>query len=528
MPYSFILTRILAGIWISLIVVWLLAIPNAALASDDAQSYVKDAKRLLQSGDVRGAEIQLRNAVREAPGDPEIHSQLASLYLKLNNLPAAEAEAREARRDGGLKDHVDPLLAEALLRESKLDDLFRLVQPGNRGPMAESSVRLSLGLAHLTLREDKQAESLLEDAERLDEGAVGPKIGMARWLIFRGEIDAAATKLARAAEIAPDDRTIGRLEAEIMASQGNFKGAMTKFSSLLAKHADDLATILSRTNILLLHGDLATAQSDLSHALALAPQNGYATYLEAELKARRGDFRQADDLLSQISANFGNFPDGYYLQGIVKYALGQFEQARTILNEYISRNPSEPNSRRVVAMIDLRKGSVDDAILVLKPVVDANPAETAAVVVLAQAYMAAGRRNDAIELYEHASQAQLNDAKAETALAIMEARSGNTGVGLRELEKIAKTSQGLDVASPVVILGNLQSGDVAKAAAAAEAWVKADTNNPLARNLLGIVRTAQQRYPEAEAIFKDLIQKNPSLAGPRAQPCASLCHHRTL
>ena len=67
-------------------------------ATDDAHAGIAAAQKLINQGDLRGAEIELRNAVRANSSDPTVHVELAQVYLELGNLPAAEAEARTARR----------------------------------------------------------------------------------------------------------------------------------------------------------------------------------------------------------------------------------------------------------------------------------------------------------------------------------------------------------------------------------------------------------------------------------------------
>ncbi len=131
-------------------------------ASSSASTYLDAAKKLIDKGDLRGAEIQLRNAVRDNSTDPDVHVALARVYLELGNLPAAEAEAQTARDEGGDEDAVAPVLAEAMLGQNQLSQLLDQVKPADRDPSAESVVRMSLGLAHMGLQEFDQAAPLLQ------------------------------------------------------------------------------------------------------------------------------------------------------------------------------------------------------------------------------------------------------------------------------------------------------------------------------------------------------------------------------
>ncbi|HUZ73956.1 MAG TPA: XrtA/PEP-CTERM system TPR-repeat protein PrsT [Stellaceae bacterium] len=485
-------------------------VPRGAHAAD-AQSYIAQAKALLAKGDVKGAVIELRNAVREKPDDPSVHVELAQLYLELKNLPAAEAEARLARQDHGDPNAVDPVLAEVLAAEGKVTQLFDIVRPGNRAPKAESKVRLELGLAHLGLREDKAAEPLLRDAERLDETAVGPKIGVARLLMSKGDINDAEAELARARAIAPDDPTTQRLTGEILYAKGDRAGAMTQFGSILAKHPDDLSTLVDRANVLLAVGKLKEAKDDLGHALKVDPKSLVAKFLYALLDAKTGKLKEADDRLTGISEYFSAFPDGYYLSGAVQLALGSYAEAQANLSKYVARNPTFAPARKLLAIIATRQRHWQSVIDTLQPVVDANSADVQAIGLLARAYVAVGKREQALELFQKSAHATENNDRVQTQLALMQMQVGETVQGLTKLHTLATSDKSAGIAGPVLVVAELRSGKATSAADEAEALLKHDDKDVLVRNLLGVARMAQHRYAEAAKIFESIVRENPNL-----------------
>jgi predicted Zn-dependent protease len=55
---------------------------------------------------------------------------------------------------------------------------------------------------------------------------------------------------------------------------------------------------------------------------------------------------------------------------------------------------------------------------------------------------------------------------------------------------------------------DLRQGDLKKASALAESLAGSAPNDPVIQNLLGSVRLAQKRLPEAEAIFRGILDKN--------------------
>src|SRR5438874_11686495 len=124
----------------------------------DSTASVKEAEQYVAKGNLKAAEIELRNAIREAPQDPVLHARLADVYLQLADPAAAEREARAAlERNGDEADYI-PALTDALLRQEKFADLLNLVKPGDRAPALESKIRTALGTAEAGLRDRDKAE----------------------------------------------------------------------------------------------------------------------------------------------------------------------------------------------------------------------------------------------------------------------------------------------------------------------------------------------------------------------------------
>ncbi|HEY1432755.1 MAG TPA: DUF6584 family protein [Stellaceae bacterium] len=163
--------RIIAGAFATL--VW-----TAAYAKDSPTS-VKEAEQYIAQGNLKAAEIELRNAMRDAPQDPVLRARLADVYLQEGDAQSAEREARAARERNGNEADYLPVLADALLRQEKFADLTDLVQPGDRDRVLESKVRTALGTAAWGLADRAKAETLMGEAIKLDPGAARPKIQLA-------------------------------------------------------------------------------------------------------------------------------------------------------------------------------------------------------------------------------------------------------------------------------------------------------------------------------------------------------------
>src|SRR4051794_10679176 len=63
----------------------------------DAQAHFENAEAYIAKANLAAAEIELRNAVRQAPNDGHMRAVLAQVYLALGQIKTAEREARSAR-----------------------------------------------------------------------------------------------------------------------------------------------------------------------------------------------------------------------------------------------------------------------------------------------------------------------------------------------------------------------------------------------------------------------------------------------
>src|SRR5260370_14885938 len=96
------------------------------LYAKETTASIKEAEQHLAKGNLKAAEIELRNAIRESPQDPVLRARLAEIYLQLGDNPAAEREARAARERNGKEADYLPVLADALLRQGKFSEVIDL------------------------------------------------------------------------------------------------------------------------------------------------------------------------------------------------------------------------------------------------------------------------------------------------------------------------------------------------------------------------------------------------------------------
>jgi putative PEP-CTERM system TPR-repeat lipoprotein len=471
-------------------------------------SHLEDAQQYLKKDDLKSALIELRNAAQEAPQDPKIRAQLANVYLRLGDVQSAEREARAARERNGEEADYLPILAEALLLQSKFADVLGQIRPGDRPPALESRVRLAIGMAASALHRRDQAEAALRDAVRLDPSATEAKITLARFLIGKdvGEADgiidgvlAANPRLAEAVVV----------KGAVLAARGDRDGAIGRFDEAIKIDPNNRAARRSRAELNLAQHNLAAVDEDLAVLLKTAPNDVPANFLHARELVVQKKYAEADAILDRLSPAFDLLWGGYYVQGATKFALGMDAQAADLLAKYIAHVPDDAAAVRLAALIALRQGNQNRAIEYLKPLTGKTPPDAPALGLLGNAYAAAGKPELALEAFQKAAALEPEDPKANTRVALAELDTGQSKEGLAELERVFETEAGATVAGPHLVVLELRAGQYDKASAVAADLTKRDPKNPLYQALVGMVEYKRGDFAAAEAALRNAMAGAP-------------------
>jgi len=487
----------------------------SATADTTSNKYAKSAEELLQKGDLRGAEIQLHNAIRDEPQNGDYRLMLARVYLGLNNPAAAEGEALAAKQRNVDDDHVAPVLAEALLREGQANKLLQTVPAGNRPPAAESAVRLMRALASLQLGDRTAAAALLHDAEQLNPQAVGPKVALAFLLISNKDFAAARQKAGEALTLRPKDSDALDAMGTVLAATGDTDDALQHFSDAITQNPNNFRARRHRANLLVQLDQLAKAQTDLDFLLKAGPRDVMSIYLQALVYAKQKKFADANQTLEKASGNFGQLPAAFYLDGMIKYFLGQYDLAEQSLERFVARVPKAPRAHEILGVIALRRGDFQKALQEAKTALEAAPDDAATLSLLGRTNMAIGKPKEALAAFEAALHSAPDSPTLQTGAALSRLEAGDTGGALAELENTFETSAKADGAAPPLIISALRAGRVSTAASVAEEFAKREPTNTLAQNLLGVARFAEHDYTGAEQAFRVLLDKHPEFVSVR-------------
>jgi putative PEP-CTERM system TPR-repeat lipoprotein len=484
----------------ALIGVW----PLAAHAN-----YLSDARDALKKGDIRSAQIDLRNAVRSDPQNAEAHYWLGRVSIELGDPVAGEREATAAIDRGYDPHQATRLLGQALLAQSKFDAVLQQMQPGGKDPDLDATILVFRGYAELGLKHPDAAQKAFSDAEQAAPNAVEPLLAEARLLEARGDVDGAMTKIDHAISVQPKSAEALLAKAQFLRGKGDLNGAMTVLDGLISDQPSIVQARLDRASVEIALNRADPAKQDLDVVLKATPGNVQAIYLQAVMASQAKDFKAADGDLDRIVAYIPRIPRAYLLLAVVKEQLGQIEQAEDAAQHYLARAPNDLAAYKVLARIQFAKRRPDQVIDTLDKVSESGKADAETYDLLGRAYASTGRADEAVSAFQKAQSLAPNDVGVQTRLATVRMGMGQPGAAMDDLEHTLELAPKQPAVGEALFFAALATGDMDKAAAAFAKVKAAEGDTPVVANLGGLLQLSNLDAAGAHKTFAAITQEHP-------------------
>lgn len=487
-------------------------LPHAVQAAD----YLGDARQALQKGDVRAAQIYLRNAVKSDPQNAEAHYQLARISLELGDAVAAQREAQAARDRGYEPQKVMAVLAQAYMAQAKFSDILNEFTVANKDPQIDAETLVIRGYAQAAQRDSDAAQASFEGARKLAPNSTGPLLAEARLAASRRDVSEALKDVDAALAVESKSAEALILKSELLRAKGDVPGAATAAEAAVASAPDLLAARLERASTLIASGKADDAKRDVDTVLAAMANNSQALYLQAVLLAQAKDYKSADAVLARIAPVMPANPRAYFLQALVKRNLGQAEQAEEAASRYVARVPDDLQGVKLLAALQLQKRQPAVAVTTLSDAARRGHADTQIYEMLAQAYTLAGQREEAVQSLEKAAALAPDDAAMRTRLAAARMGAGETDAAIADLEKSLALAPAQPGVGAALFFAELSTGDVDRAAAALGKIRAAQGDTPVVRNLDGLLKMQRLETAQAKAVFEGIVKDAPDFVPARA------------
>ena len=468
-----------------------------------------NARALQAKGDLRGAQIELRNAVKDDPTNAEAHFLLAQLQLQTGDPVAAERELLAARQLGYAPDSLARPLGQALLAQGRFDDVLSQVPATAATPEATAANLVLRGLALVSLQKLGEAQASLSEAERVAPRNVDAVATSARLALLQNDLPEAEARINRALAIEPERADSLLLKGQILAAKGDRAGGLAAMDQAVAAAPTGLPFRLERAFLELQAGQDAKARSDVDFILSKDNKVVLASYLDMVLLVRAGKFPEADTVLTKLEPVIARLPRGLYFQAIVKANVNQLEGAADAAERYVARAPQDAQGVRLLANIAIAAKRPERAVEVLVNAIKGgvNDAETQDM--LGRAYALDGKAPQAAESFQHAADLAPQNPDILTRLASSKLQMGDTGGATTALERSLDMAPKQASAGEALVAAALAAGDADKAQAALDRMRGQVGDTEQVGVLAALVKLARRDLDGARDGFAEVAKRFP-------------------
>jgi len=264
-------------------------------------------------------------------------------------------------------------------------------------------------------------------------------------------------------------------------------------------------------------GDLATAEEELKQAHKLAPEMQDVVVALAEVERRRGQHKDAAELLTDfVNAHPLAVEARTLLVGALRNS-GQVEKAIVQAREVLVRKPGDAQALAELALCHLAKGEKDTAQLLAKQAMDANPKSALAHRAMGLIHLASGDDALAFQEFLRATQEDPRDTTARLNMGSVLLRAGAYAKAEDQYRAILQVSAD-DIDAQVGLAAAIRAQADAKSPARLEEArgmltkvLEKDPHNISALFNLGVIYADFLKKPgDALPLFKRFLSDAPS------------------
>ncbi len=488
----------------------LAALLIAACGGESPEKLITSSKEYLEKKDTKAAVIQLKNALQQNPNLAEARFLLGSALLDSGDIQGAEVELRKAQALKYPLDSLVPALARSMLglnQGQKLIDEFGKTTLSSK--TAQSSLLSTLSAAYALQGNAEQAKALLAEALANDPDNIPARIADIRYSLAAKDISSVRNKLEALLEKYPTNPEGLLLKGGLLASEGDSSGALALFQKAVDTNPTFTPAYSAVIGSLLQAKKVDEAAQQLDALKKIAPKSPRTYFLDAQLNYQRQDFKAAREAAQQLIRITPNDPSSLQLAGAVEYQMRSFQQAETYLSRALQTAPMLSLARRILATIQLRSGQPVKALETLQPIMETVGKDSTLLTLVGEAYLQSGEPKKAADFFTKASKLDPENANKRTSLALAHLAQGNADNAFQELEDISSSDKGVS-ADLALIAAHLRSNQLDKALSAVEVLIKKQPENPASYNLKAQAQLAKKDIPAARQSLEKALSVSPT------------------
>ena len=354
-----------------LLVLGLIGLMGLAACEDAGElteaDYIERGTALRDDGDLRGALIEMRNALSANPKSSDARYHLAETHLKLGNGPAAYTLIRDLLDRNNIEERLVRPLGDSFLLMGQYEMVLDLFRPSRTDPPQRRLTNNVLrGKAFIGLDQISRAKYAFRAALKIDPNSVESLVGLGHVVLQEGDHEHAERFLARARQLAADDLDVMLLEGSIAFTRSDGARAESAYRDAVAKRPDLPAPKVGLAWALFANNKNDEAKEHLESVITDVPHYPSANHLLASIAYSEGNFGAAEEYAQNSLKSRVNHIPSLLIDAAAKTAGGKHWAARNAIDHVLKISPRNKTELKMLAQTQLRDGAINEAISTLR------------------------------------------------------------------------------------------------------------------------------------------------------------------
>lgn len=475
------------------------------------EQQLSKARDYLERRENVAAVLELKALLDKQPSLAPARALLARSLLETGDVAGAEVELKRAKDLGLPVEQFAATEARLFLQQGALQKLIT-EHGGRRLKDSADDVDLRVSVAAARLVSGQQAEARQVLDELIGSAPDNARLALihARLLAAEGKTDEALTVVQKVLSKSATNSSAWQLKAELLQIKAApLTEIVAAYDEALKVDPKNPAAHAQMIEYLLARGDVKNAVVRAQAFVAAEPNNVRARFLNALVALRNGDLKIARERIQLLSKSIGDNPRVLLLAGTIDFELGSLLEAETALSKAINIAPEFDAARLMLARTRLKVGNVPKALADLQPLLERKPVSADALMTAGEIALRQGDYVNAEVYLRQASSQRPGDTTARTALALINVASGRDEKGFEELRSIAAVDTGVS-ANLALISNQMAKGLYAEALKSIDDLERKQPGKPLAPSLTGDLELSRGRVDAARTAFEQALTRDPT------------------
>ncbi len=454
-----------------------LVFASALVACDGApgpDALMARAAKAMEQGDYKAAEIDIKAALRERPGDAAARIALAKTYLALNNPQVAIDELKRLADDPDSNQAALPVLIEAYSAVQDNRGITDLVGAGLPvGTELDAVTSSQVGLAYLGEGRAAQADNWLVRARDLDPDSPVVRTAWARYLWRTEPSPHQAVKLLEAiVSDTPEHAEAWFLKGRILLDMQQMSVASQDLSRALELAPREFLYNWTAALADIELKQLNSAARRIEVLESITTRHPGVNYLRGRLELSRGNYSAANSAFSDVLGQIPRHAPTLFYASLANSYLGNDETARQYMQTAAEEMPNVLQTRQEIARMLLQTGQVAEAEKLARELVEEDSMNPVSIGLLAAALGAQGQLADSEAAYQRMAELDPASAMAQEGLAQVALGEGDGPAAVAALERALEIDPNDTRALERLIVLKSLMGDSAQALELANAYAE--------------------------------------------------------